>query len=80
VAKDPGVWVVYIGCILMLFGLFVSFFMSHRRIWIAIQQQESDTKVVIKASTNKNSESLTRLRNKIEANILAAEPMAIRRV
>jgi cytochrome c biogenesis protein len=80
VAKDPGVWVVYIGCILMLFGLFVSFFMSHRRIWIAIQQQESDTKVVIKASTNKNSESLTRLRNKIEANILAAEPMAIRRI
>ena len=80
VAKDPGVWVVYLGCILMLFGLFVSFFMSHRRIWIAIQQQESDTKVVIKASTNKNNESLTRLRNKIEANILAAEGMAIRRV
>lgn len=80
VAKDPGVWIVYIGCILMLFGLFVSFFMSHRRVWIAIQQQESDTKVVMKAFTNKNSESLTRLCNKIEANILAAEPMAIRRV
>ena len=80
VAKDPGVWVVYLGCVLMLFGLFVSFFMSHRRIWIAIQQQEPDTKVVIKASTNKNSESLTRLRKKIEANLLAAETMTIRRV
>ena len=37
VAKDPGVWVVWVGCILMMVGIYVAFFMSHRRIWVKIE-------------------------------------------
>lgn len=37
VAKDPGVWVVWVGCILMCVGLYIAFFMSHKRIWIVLQ-------------------------------------------
>jgi len=37
VAKDPGVWVVWAGCILMMAGIYVSFFMSHRRIWVRVE-------------------------------------------
>jgi len=38
VAKDPGVWVVWLGCTLMLIGLCIAFFMSHRRVWIVISK------------------------------------------
>lgn len=34
VNKDPGVWVVWIGCILMCVGLYVAFFMPHQRFWL----------------------------------------------
>lgn len=37
VAKDPGVWVVWLGCLLMVIGIYIAFFMSHRRIWVRIQ-------------------------------------------
>ncbi len=37
VAKDPGVWVVWLGCALMVLGIYGAFLMSHRRIWIRIQ-------------------------------------------
>ncbi len=37
VAKDPGVWVVWLGCFLMVIGIFAAFFLSHRRIWVRIQ-------------------------------------------
>lgn len=37
VAKDPGVWVVWVGCILMVVGIYAAFFMSHRRIWVRIE-------------------------------------------
>jgi cytochrome c biogenesis protein len=37
VAKDPGVEIVWLGCFLMVFGIFAAFFMSHRRIWVRIQ-------------------------------------------
>ena len=36
VAKDPGVWVVWIGCALLILGLIVSFFFSHQRVWVRI--------------------------------------------
>lgn len=38
VAKDPGVWVVWLGCALMVVGLFIAFFMSHKRIWIVVSK------------------------------------------
>lgn len=36
VAKDPGVWTVWVGCILMVVGIFIAFFMSHKRVWIVV--------------------------------------------
>jgi cytochrome c biogenesis protein len=38
VAKDPGVWVVWLGCTLMVAGLFIAFFMSHKRVWIIVSK------------------------------------------
>ena len=37
VAKDPGVEVVWLGCLLMVVGIYFAFFLSHRRIWVRIQ-------------------------------------------
>jgi cytochrome c biogenesis protein len=38
VAKDPGVWVVWLGCALMVIGIGVAFFMSHKRVWVVISK------------------------------------------
>jgi len=38
VAKDPGVWVVWLGCTLMIIGLGIAFFMSHKRIWVVVSK------------------------------------------
>ncbi len=54
VAKDPGVWVVYIGCMMMILGLFVAFFMSHRRIWVLITPDKDGCTVLLSGSSNKN--------------------------
>jgi cytochrome c biogenesis protein len=53
VTKDPGVWVVWIGCGLMIFGLIVSFFFSHQRVWIRIPKSPGE-EIVLAGSTNKN--------------------------
>ncbi len=54
VAKDPGVWWVYIGCGLMLLGLYVAFFMSHRRIWLLVKPSGNRSEVLFTGSANKN--------------------------
>lgn len=38
VAKDPGVWVVWLGCTLMIIGLCIAFFMSHKRVWVVVSK------------------------------------------
>ena len=38
VAKDPGVEIVWLGCFLMVIGIFAAFFMSHLRIWVRIKE------------------------------------------
>ncbi len=53
VTKDPGVWVVWIGCSLMIFGLIVSFFFSHQKIWARIPKGPGG-EVVLAGSANKN--------------------------
>jgi cytochrome c biogenesis protein len=72
VAKDPGVWPVYIGCMMMLFGLIVAFFLSHKRIWVYIYEEASKTKVLVAGSSNKNKTGFENmfdaLVEKLEAN------------
>lgn len=38
VAKDPGVWVVWLGCTLMVLGLYIAFFVSHKRVWVIVSK------------------------------------------
>jgi cytochrome c biogenesis protein len=54
VRKDPGVWIVYLGCVAISIGLFVAFFMSHKRLWVRIVEEKNNSRIVIGATSNKN--------------------------
>jgi cytochrome c biogenesis protein len=54
VAKDPGVWWVYIGFTLMLMGLIVVFFLSHRRLWVLVHEEGGVTNILVSGTSNKN--------------------------
>jgi len=65
VRKDPGVWVVYLGCIAISIGLFIAFFTNHRKIWIKVVEEKNNSKVIIGATCNKNRMSFERNIEKI---------------
>jgi cytochrome c biogenesis protein len=50
VAKDPGVLVVWLGCFLMVVGIIMAFFMSHKRVWVRV----TDGVVTLGGSASKN--------------------------
>lgn len=54
VSKDPGVWLVYLGCSLMLLGLYMAFFMSHKRIWLYLKLESDNISILLAGSANKN--------------------------
>jgi cytochrome c biogenesis protein len=54
VTKDPGVWVVYSGFILLILGCYITFFMSHQRICIDIVKKGKKCRVMVSGTANKN--------------------------
>ncbi|MDT8442424.1 MAG: cytochrome c biogenesis protein ResB [Desulfuromonadales bacterium] len=59
VAKDPGVWVVWLGCFLMVFGSLTAFFWSHRRLWAVIEPLDKGVGVKIGGSAHRNQPAFT---------------------
>lgn len=58
VRKDPGVWLVYLGCLIMTIGLYAAFFMGHARVWVLLTGEKGATKVTVAASANKGRAAL----------------------
>ncbi|MGA1824500.1 MAG: cytochrome c biogenesis protein ResB [bacterium] len=54
VAKDPGVPVVWVGCVCLVIGILFLLYAAHARIWIRLEQKDSGTRVLINGHSNKN--------------------------
>jgi cytochrome c biogenesis protein len=54
VNKDPGVWIVYTGFIMLCFGPLLAFFGSHRKVWVRIVDRKGEAAVLVGGSSNRN--------------------------
>jgi len=55
VSHEPGQWLVWSGCILMVLGLFVAFYMVHMRLWItAVTNADGRLVLWVGGAANKN--------------------------
>jgi cytochrome c biogenesis protein len=54
VNRDPGVWVVYIGFILMIIGIYITFFMSHKQICVEVTADGNMSRIMVAGTANKN--------------------------
>jgi cytochrome c biogenesis protein len=60
VTKDPGVWYVYAGFILMILGCWVTFFISHQSYCLGLEQKEGgQTRVWLSGKSNRNAHGMT---------------------
>jgi cytochrome c biogenesis protein len=69
VTKDPGVWVVYTGFIMLCIGPPIAFFGSHKKLWVRIQNRGSETVVLVAGSANRNRIGFERKFNRVATEI-----------
>ena len=70
VAKDPGVNVVRLGCLLLTAGRMISFFLSHRRVWIRLSPgPHGKEEVAAAGSANRNRPSFEKAFASIMAEV-----------
>ena len=54
VKKDPGVWVVWLGCALLVLGSIAAFTLSHRRLWARIEPDGKGAKILLGGNAHRN--------------------------
>ncbi|MBC2743908.1 MAG: cytochrome c biogenesis protein ResB, partial [Desulfosarcina sp.] len=54
VTRDPGVWLVYTGFVLIIAGCFVTFYLSHQQVCIVIEQLLKNSRVTFAGIANRN--------------------------
>ncbi len=54
IRKDPGVWYVWLGCGFLLAGMFISYYLQHRKIWAVVTRTDKVVLVDIGGTTDKN--------------------------
>ena len=59
-SQDPGVVIVAIGSFFVILGLFVTFFSSHKRLWVRVDDQEGKSRISVGARSNKDPVGLKR--------------------
>ncbi len=69
VKKDPGVWVVWLGFILLIGGIFAAFFFAHQRYWVALLPEQKGTRVIIAGLSPKNRHAVERTVREIKEEL-----------
>jgi cytochrome c biogenesis protein len=74
VTKDPGVWVVYSGFIMLILGCYITFFMSHQRICIDIVKKGKKCRVMVSGTANKNKLGMQNKIKRISEKLIDLKP------
>ena len=59
-SHDPGASIVAIGSFFIIIGFIVTFFSSHKRLWVRLDEQEGRTRIMVSATSNKDPVGLRR--------------------
>lgn len=54
VTSDPGVWLVYMGFIVMIIGCYITFFMSHQQFCVEVVEKSNYSRIIVSGKANKN--------------------------
>jgi cytochrome c biogenesis protein len=54
VTKSPGKDLVYFGSVMLTIGVFLLFYLAHRRLWVWVEPTETGSRVIFAGSTNRN--------------------------
>lgn len=54
VARSPGKAVVYLGCALLIAGIFLLFYLPQRRFWVIVKENKSGSDILLAGMSNRN--------------------------
>ena len=69
VSRDPGVPLVWAGFASIIIGLFITFFLSHRMIWVQVSRGKKGVNIALAGMSSKNEVGLEREMDGLTAQV-----------
>jgi cytochrome c biogenesis protein len=76
VTSDPGVWLVYLGFIVMIIGCYITFFMSHQQFYVEVLGKSNYSRVIVSGKANKNKLGVQNKIDRIAEKLANLQPQA----
>ncbi|MEJ2142577.1 MAG: cytochrome c biogenesis protein ResB [Gammaproteobacteria bacterium] len=54
ITRSPGKNIVYFGCLILIIGIFMMFYIAHQRLWIILKPADNGTEVLLGGAGNRN--------------------------
>lgn len=69
IAKMPGTGIFYLGCLMVIIGVFQMFYVAHQRLWIVQYQENGVNQVLLAGSGNRNQRDFAEYFNSIRIKL-----------
>jgi cytochrome c biogenesis protein len=60
ITKAPGQNIVYLGCVMLMLGVFFMFYLHHRRLWLLLEPHENGSSVLFAATGHRERSDFDR--------------------
>jgi cytochrome c biogenesis protein len=61
ITRSPGKNVVYLGCVMLIAGVFMMFYITHQRLWVMIRPETGGSRVMLAGMGNRNQRDFSKV-------------------
>ena len=66
ITKSPGKDIVYLGCVMLMVGIFFMFYLHHRRLWLRVRSEDEGSSVLFAGSGHRDRTEFSREYTELE--------------
>ena len=61
ITRHPGQNIFYLGCLMLILGIFMMFYISYQRVWIVLKPEEDELKIIFAGSGNRDQRDFEKI-------------------
>jgi len=75
--RDPGVWVVWLGCALLCLGCYMICFLSHQRLWIRVEPAQGAVTLTMAGTSSKNMPAFSQTFDRLQKQLKESDKTGV---
>ncbi len=80
ITKSPGQNIVYLGCVMLMAGVFFMFYLHHRRLWLRIEEREGGSSILFAGAAHRERGDFDKEFEKLKSDLRRSSDAVLSRI